>query len=43
MQPDNFLIQTIDKLVQETYTPTQPGVAVIVVKLDLRKSHLNGR
>jgi CubicO group peptidase (beta-lactamase class C family) len=32
MQPDNLLIKTIDNLVQETYKPTEPGAAVIVVK-----------
>ena len=32
MQPDNLLIQTIDNLVQESYKPTEPGVAVIVVR-----------
>jgi CubicO group peptidase (beta-lactamase class C family) len=32
MQPDNRLIQTIDNLIQETYPPTQPGAAVIVVR-----------
>ena len=32
MQPDNLLIQTIDNLVQETYKPTEPGAAVIVVR-----------
>ena len=32
MQPDNLLIQTIDNLVQETYTPIEPGAAVIVVR-----------
>ncbi|MBI5352337.1 MAG: serine hydrolase [Chloroflexi bacterium] len=32
MQPDNHLTQTIDTLIQESYKPAQPGVAVIVVK-----------
>ena len=32
MQPDDLLIQTIDNLVQESYKPTEPGVAVIVAK-----------
>jgi CubicO group peptidase (beta-lactamase class C family) len=32
MQPDNLLTQTIDTLIQEFYHPTEPGVAVIVVK-----------
>lgn len=32
MQPDNLLIQTLDNLVQETYKPTEPGAAVIVVR-----------
>lgn len=32
MQSDNTLIQTIDNLVQESYPPTEPGVAVIVVR-----------
>lgn len=32
MQPDNILIQTIDKLVQESYKPSEPGVAVIAVR-----------
>jgi D-alanyl-D-alanine carboxypeptidase len=32
MQTNDLLIQTIDNLVQETYKPTEPGVAVIVVK-----------
>src|SRR5688572_25627791 len=32
MQPDNHLMQTIDNLVQESYKPTEPGAAVIVVR-----------
>jgi len=32
MQPDNLLTQTIDTLIQESYKPAEPGVAVIVVK-----------
>ena len=32
MLPDNHLTQTIDTLIQESYHPTEPGVAVIVVK-----------
>lgn len=32
MPPDNLLIQTIDKLVQETYKPNEPGAAVIIVR-----------
>jgi len=32
MQADNLLIQTIDNLVQETYKPTEPGAAIIVVR-----------
>ena len=42
MQADNFLIQTIDMLIQESYKPTEPGVAVIVVKdgeIVFRKGH----
>jgi CubicO group peptidase (beta-lactamase class C family) len=42
MQPDDFLIQTIDNLVQKTYEPTEPGVAVIVVskgKVIFRKGY----
>ena len=42
MQPDNFLIQAIDNLVQETYKPTEPGAAVIVVRdgeIIYRKGH----
>lgn len=32
MKTDTHLIQTIDNLVQEAYPPTEPGVAVIVVR-----------
>jgi len=32
MQPDNLLTQAIDTLIQEAYQPTEPGVAVIVIK-----------
>ena len=32
MQPDNHMIQTIDKLVQETYQSTEPGATVILSK-----------
>lgn len=32
MQADHLLIQTIDNLVQETYKPTEPGAAIIVVR-----------
>lgn len=32
MQVDNLLIQTIDNLIQESYKPTEPGVAVIVFR-----------
>ena len=32
MPSDNVLIQTIDRLLQETYNPTEPGAAVIVAK-----------
>lgn len=32
MQPDNLLTQAIDLLIQESYQPTEPGVAVIAVK-----------
>lgn len=32
MQSDNLLTQTIDLLIQESYKPTEPGVAVIAVK-----------
>lgn len=32
MQPDNLLTQAIDNLVTESYTPTEPGAAVIVVR-----------
>jgi len=42
MQPDNLLIQAIDNLVQESYGPTEPGVAVIVVRageIIFRKGH----
>lgn len=42
MQPDSLLIQTIDNLVQECYKPTEPGVAVIVVRggeIIFRKGH----
>src|ERR1039457_1928807 len=42
MQPDNLLIQAIDNLVHETYKPTEPGAAVIVVRdgeIIYRKGH----
>ena len=32
MQSDNLLTQAIDALVQEAYQPSEPGVAVIVIK-----------
>lgn len=32
MQSDNLLIQTIDTLVQDSYPPNEPGVAVIVAR-----------
>jgi CubicO group peptidase (beta-lactamase class C family) len=32
MQSNNFLSQTIDNLIQETYLSTEPGAAVIVVR-----------
>lgn len=32
MQSNNYLIQTIDNLVQEAYQPNEPGAAVIVVR-----------
>jgi CubicO group peptidase (beta-lactamase class C family) len=41
MQPDN-LIQAIDDLVQQSYKPTEPGVAVIVARageIIFRKAH----
>ena len=42
MQSDNLMIQTIDNLLQETYKPTEPGAAVIVVRdgeIIYRKGH----
>jgi CubicO group peptidase (beta-lactamase class C family) len=42
MQPDNFLIQTIDNLAHEIYKPNEPGAAIIVVsegKVIFRKGY----